>query len=70
MLPREFICLDCKAHVFNYGGGEDRGDRCYNCHFILGLELAPETEAELRRMLDCELREADESPGGQDPDGH
>jgi hypothetical protein len=58
MHQREFVCLDCKAHVFSYGdcGGELR-DRCYNCAFIRTLELAPEKEAELRRVLDCELRE-------------
>lgn len=60
MLPREFVCVDCKAHVYNYGGGEDRGDRCYNCHFIRTLELSPDKEAELRRVLDCELRQEDE----------
>ena len=69
MLPREFICADCKALVFSYAADRDQRDRCFNCDFIRGLELAPETEAELRRVLDCELRETDESPGGQDPDG-
>lgn len=57
MLPREFVCVDCKAYVFNFGGGEDRGDRCYKCHYIRGLHVGPETEAVLRRVLDCELRE-------------
>ena len=57
MLPREFICADCKALVFSYSVDIDLTDRCYNCRFIRGLELAPETEAEMRRVLDCELRE-------------
>lgn len=56
MLPREFICVDCKAHVFSYSDNQLR-DRCYNCDFVRNLELAPETEAELRRILDCELAE-------------
>lgn len=62
MLPREFVCLDCKAHVFSYGG-DPTAERCYNCTFIRGLELTPEKETELRKVLDCELCEADESPG-------
>lgn len=63
---REFICVDCKAHVYNYGGGEDRGDRCYNCYFIRNLELSPDKEAELREVLGCELVEAHESLGGDE----
>ena len=57
MLPREFVCIDCKAHVFSYAPNDLLRDRCYNCNFIHGLELAPETEAELRRVLGCELSE-------------
>ena len=54
MPPTEFICSDCKAHVFSYGG-DPNATRCYNCNYIHNLQLDPEREAEMRRILDCEI---------------
>jgi hypothetical protein len=51
--PIEFICADCKSHVFSYGGNP-YATRCYNCTYIRNMDLSPEREAEMRRILDCE----------------
>jgi DNA-directed RNA polymerase subunit RPC12/RpoP len=73
-MTREFICADCRAHVFTFQ--RDQTDVCLDCGFIRQLALSPEREKELRTLLGCELeashgviREGDESPGRQDPDG-
>ena len=60
MLPREFICVGCNAHVFSYSDNSER-DRCYNCAFIKRVADTPEQEAELRKLLGCEWQEREDS---------
>lgn len=59
-LPHEFVCADCKAAVFSYGGPEDQ-TRCASCETIAELKaegkMSPGGEAELRKLLGCELPE-------------
>jgi DNA-directed RNA polymerase subunit RPC12/RpoP len=60
VIPHEFICADCKAHVFSFGGGPD-DTRCASCESIrlikLRTPLTLEKEQELRRILGCEMVE-------------
>lgn len=58
MEPREFICDDCKSWVFSYSPDQTLDDLCHNCRLIRGLELSPEQEAEMRKVLNCERMEA------------
>jgi hypothetical protein len=56
--PYEFVCADCKSNVFSYGG-PDAATRCAPCETIAEMReergLTPEDEAELRKLLGCEL---------------
>jgi hypothetical protein len=56
--PHEFVCADCKSNVFSYGG-LDPQTRCASCEVVAELReergLSPEDEAELRKLLGCEL---------------
>jgi hypothetical protein len=61
--PHEFVCADCKSNVFSYGG-PDTATRCASCEVVAELReergLTPEDEADLRKLLGCELpKEAD-----------
>jgi DNA-directed RNA polymerase subunit RPC12/RpoP len=50
---REFVCVDCKTHVYTLL--RDEKERCLNCDFVRRLELPPEREREIRAVLGCEL---------------
>jgi hypothetical protein len=56
--PHEFVCADCKATVFSYGG-RDATTRCASCEVVAEMReergLTPEDEADLRKLLGCEL---------------
>jgi hypothetical protein len=56
--PHEFVCADCKATVFSYGG-RDAATRCANCEVVAEMReergLTPDDEADLRKLLGCEL---------------
>ena len=56
--PHEFVCADCKSNVFSYGG-PDAATRCANCEVVAEMReergLTPEDEADLRKLLGCEL---------------
>jgi hypothetical protein len=58
MPPHEFVCADCKVDVFSFGGPDEQ-TRCASCEVVAELKvekgLTPEAEAELRRLLGCEL---------------
>jgi hypothetical protein len=62
--PHEFICADCKSTVFSYGG-PDTQTRCANCEVVAEMReergLTPEDEAELRKLLGCELPKGEEA---------
>lgn len=58
MVWLEFVCADCKALVVRFDG--HRGfppARCHNCDLIRNLGLPPDEEAQMRALLNCELRE-------------
>lgn len=50
----EFVCEDCDAEVFSYGGNPD-DTLCRSCRTIAELKaegpMKPETEAALREIL-------------------
>jgi hypothetical protein len=52
--PFEFICEDCRSHVYSYGG-DPQVTRCHMCHQIHSMQLTAEKEKELRKALDCEI---------------
>jgi hypothetical protein len=56
--PYEFVCADCKADVFSFGGS-DTATRCANCEIVRELKardgMSPEAETELRKLLSCEI---------------
>jgi hypothetical protein len=57
----EFVCEDCKAQVFSFGGPADE-TRCMGCNII--HEMQPLTEAQettLREILGCQLSESDDA---------
>ena len=70
----EFVCADCKADVFSFGG-EPEATRCASCEVVQELKardgMSPEAEAELRELLGCQIprgnddgvREPNQSPG-------
>ena len=64
MAPHEFVCADCKANVFNYGGPDD-GTRCASCELIVEMRaetgLTPEAETGLRELLGCQIPREDET---------
>lgn len=70
---QEFVCLDCKADVYSFGGPGDE-TRCASCELMRSLRFeSPIDEAALRVILGCEIpendnavRQPDESPGRQD----
>jgi hypothetical protein len=75
MPVHEFVCVDCKAEVFSYGGEPD-ATRCASCDIVFEMKadgkLAPHDEASLRELLGCQLppkgdddgvREPNQSPG-------
>ncbi|HEX3520798.1 MAG TPA: hypothetical protein VHT52_01770 [Stellaceae bacterium] len=60
----EFVCADCKADVFSFGGAPDE-TRCVGCETVRELmPMSPEKEAELRDLLGCQLPkdDADDPP--------
>jgi hypothetical protein len=61
MQAREFICVGCNSTVFTFSDSEPERDRCYNCTFIKRVADTPEQEAELRKLLDCEWQEREDS---------
>jgi hypothetical protein len=73
-VPHEFICADCKAQVFSYGG-PDTATRCSSCEMVAEIKaehgMTAEAERELRALLGCQLpkgdddgvRETNQSPG-------
>ena len=60
----EYVCADCKAQVFSYGGPEDR-TRCAECEIVFELKeegkLTPGSEASLRELLGCQIPKEDET---------
>lgn len=66
----EFVCADCKADVYSFGGDADE-TRCASCELVRSLKLSPLKAAALRVILGCEippetdnaLRAQDESSG-------
>lgn len=74
MPVHEFVCVDCKAEVFSYGGEPD-ATRCASCDIVFEMKadgkLTPHDEASLRELLGCQLpkgdddgvREPNQSPG-------
>jgi hypothetical protein len=54
MEPREFICEDCKSHVFSYNG-DPEATLCHMCSYIRKMKLTLDREAVLRKVLDCEI---------------
>jgi hypothetical protein len=60
MPAHEFVCEDCKADVFSWGGPPDE-TRCVGCSIIHGMKLTPTEETELRGLFGCELPEADDA---------
>jgi hypothetical protein len=58
MLPHEFVCADCKANVFSYGGEPD-ATRCSSCELVREMRaesgLTASAEATLREILGCQL---------------
>jgi hypothetical protein len=58
MEAREFVCVDCKANVFVWGGPPDE-TRCMGCSIIHGMKLTPREETELRALFGCELPETE-----------
>jgi hypothetical protein len=58
---REFICADCKANVFSFGGDADE-TRCLGCDIIHGMKpLTAIQETTLREILNCQLPESDDA---------
>jgi DNA-directed RNA polymerase subunit RPC12/RpoP len=60
VIPHEFICADCKAHVFSFGGGPNE-TRCATCDMIRLLKLPPDKEKAMRVLLDVEIPESDDA---------
>jgi hypothetical protein len=60
----EFVCADCKADVFSFGGEPD-ATRCASCEIVHEMKedgkLTPEAEASLREMLSCQIPREDET---------
>ena len=61
----EFVCDDCKANVFSYGG-RDGATRCASCEVIVELKeerggMSPAAEATLREILGCQIPREDET---------
>jgi hypothetical protein len=50
----EFVCEDCKADVFSFGGPSDE-TRCAGCELVRSLNLSPVRDAALRVILGCEI---------------
>jgi rubredoxin len=59
-LPFEFICKDCKSHVYSYGG-DPEATRCHMCGVIHDLKLDKEKERQMRETLGCEILEDEDS---------
>ena len=59
----EFVCADCKAQVFSYGGAEEQ-TRCAECELVFEMKadgkLTPASEASLRELLGCQIPKEDE----------
>jgi hypothetical protein len=60
----EFVCADCKSDVFSFGGiGTET--RCASCETVRDIKardvMSPEAEAELRKILGCELPRENEA---------
>ena len=56
MLVHEFVCADCEAEVYSFGGNPD-DELCHSCRTIAEMKAAgpmtPEAEAALREILGC-----------------
>ena len=56
MLVHEFVCGDCEAEVFSFGGVPD-AKLCQSCVTIREIKardaMSPEAEAALREILGC-----------------
>jgi hypothetical protein len=58
MEAHEFVCADCKADVFSFGGRPDE-TRCASCNLVREMPgLTPEREKLLREILGCMIPEA------------
>ena len=59
----EFVCADCKANVFSFGGPEGE-TRCASCEIVHEMKadgkLTPASEATLRELLDCQIPKGDD----------
>jgi hypothetical protein len=58
--PIEFICEDCKTHVFSYSA-DPEATRCYMCNHVRSMKLPLERETALRKVLGCELEGEEDS---------
>ena len=54
MEAHEFVCLDCEADVYSWGGPPN-ATRCASCDLVRSMDLEPDRERELRSLLGCEL---------------
>ena len=66
MEAHEFVCADCKADVFSFGG-DPAATRCASCEVVREMkERAPlmtaAAEATLREILGCSFRVLNEEP--------
>jgi hypothetical protein len=60
MQVHEFVCADCKADVYSYGG-DPNATLCYGCELIATMKLTCTAEqiATLREILHCMIEDTD-----------
>jgi hypothetical protein len=61
LAAREFVCADCGINVFSFGGPADE-TRCMGCNIVIGMDLSPSEEAEVRKLFGCEIEKRKDQP--------